>query len=50
MVHRARVIGWGGVGRLGEIMLESQAGERSWKVLKAELKELKCNADDLEGL
>lgn len=41
-------MGWGG--ELGEMMLESQAGERSWKVLKVEVKELKCNTDDLEGL
>lgn len=48
MTCRAVVIGWDGEGTLGEVRLESQAGERSWKVLKAEVKEFKCNVDDLE--
>lgn len=45
---RAGVIGWAGERTLGEVRLSLRARERSWKVLKAEVKEFKCNVDDLE--
>lgn len=45
----ARVIMWLGEGTLGEVRLESQAGERSWKALKVELKNLNLILMTLKG-